>query len=74
MTEVRPDWRHVPSPARLAPDHPLYAEVLAAHDAALAAGEPLYRDPVTGNWAMTADSLAARGCCGTGCRHCPWAD
>lgn len=71
---MRDGWRHTPSAARLDPDHPRYAEVIAAHDAALAAGEALYRDPISGNWAMTADTLAARGCCETGCRHCPFVD
>lgn len=62
-----------PHPDRLAPDHPRRSEVLAAHAAALAAGEPLYRDPVTGLAVLTAAHLAARGrCCGNGCRHCPY--
>lgn len=73
MGPKRPGWRHTPSPHRLAPDHPLRAEILAAHDAALAAGEPTYLDPASGFRAMTADTLATRGCCDTGCRHCPWA-
>lgn len=70
----RPGWRHEPSPSRLAPDHPRWAEVLGAHDAALAAGRPTYVDPLSGYQVMTADTLSARGeCCDTGCRHCPWA-
>ena len=59
MGELRPGWRDTPAPSRLAPDHPLRAEILAAHAAALAAGDALYLDPLTGNWAMTADTLAA---------------
>ncbi|MBT8207493.1 MAG: hypothetical protein HKN07_04595 [Acidimicrobiia bacterium] len=48
-------------------------EVVAAHDAAVAAGEELYLDPETGLWAMTGPGLLARGyCCGSGCRHCPY--
>jgi uncharacterized protein (DUF2147 family) len=72
VTELRPGWRDSPAPSRLAPDHPLRAEILAAHAAALAAGEAMYQDPITGNWAMTAETLAARPCCGNLCRHCPW--
>lgn len=71
--DVRPGWRHAPSAARLAPDHPLRAEILAGHEAALATGEPTYVDPASGYQVLTADTLAARGtCCGSGCRHCPW--
>jgi hypothetical protein len=72
--ELRPGWREVPAPSRLAPGHPRRAEILAAHGAALAAGEAMYRDPVSGFMAMTAETLAARPCCGNLCRHCPWVD
>jgi hypothetical protein len=62
-----------PHPARLAPDHPRRAEVLATHAAALAAGDPGYPDPATGLFVLTAATLAARAeCCGNGCRHCPY--
>lgn len=45
----------------------------AAHNSALAAGEPFYQDPSTGLWVQTSAALLARGfCCGNGCRHCPW--
>ena len=44
-----------------------------AHDAAVAAGEPGYLDPVSGLFVMTSAYLLARGfCCGSGCRHCPY--
>jgi hypothetical protein len=47
--------------------------VLAAHEAALAAGEPGYLDPCSGLFVLTAAFLADRGtCCGQGCRHCPY--
>ena len=50
------------------PDH-----IRRLHDAAEARGEPLYRDPDTGLWVMTASQLRTRGyCCGNGCRHCPY--
>lgn len=50
-------------------------EVVARHDAAVAAGEPTYVDPATGYLVMTEATLAARGtCCGSGCRHCPYRD
>lgn len=62
-----------PHPSRFAPEHPRRADVLAAHEAAMAAGEALYRDPDSGLWVMTASFLSERGwCCGNGCRHCPY--
>jgi hypothetical protein len=46
---------------------------VAAHDAAVAAGEPGYDDPATGLFVFTAAYLKARGtCCDSGCRHCPY--
>lgn len=63
-----------PHPARLAPDHPDRAEILARHAAACAAGQAGYPDPATGLFVLTARFLAERGtCCGRGCRHCPYA-
>jgi hypothetical protein len=51
----------------------LSAEVMAAHDRAVAAGEPGYADPVSGLYVFTTRYLAARGtCCDSGCRHCPY--
>jgi len=62
-----------PHPARLPDDHPDRREVLAAHEAALAAGEAGYLDPGSGLFVLTARFLADRGtCCGQGCRHCPY--
>ncbi len=62
-----------PHPSRLAAGHPRRAEVLAAHAAALAAGDAFYSDPDTGLSVLTAGFLARRGtCCGRGCRHCPY--
>jgi hypothetical protein len=62
-----------PHPDRLAPDHPRRAEILAAHRAAVDAGEPGYLDPDTGLFVLTAAELLARGsCCDRGCRHCPY--
>jgi hypothetical protein len=62
-----------PHPSRLAPDHPLRGQILEAHAAAMAAGEPMYVDPASGYAAFTAAHLAARGwCCDKGCRHCPY--
>lgn len=51
----------------------LSAEIVAAHDAAVSAGEPGYIDPETGLFVLTAAYLAERGfCCEQGCRHCPY--
>lgn len=62
-----------PHPDRLAPDHPGRAAILAAHRAAIDAGEPGYLDPSTGLFVLTAAELLARGhCCERGCRHCPY--
>ncbi len=64
-----------PHPSRLADDAPGRARVLAAHAAALAAGEAGYLDPGSGLFVLTAGFLAGRGtCCGRGCRHCPYVD
>ena len=64
---------HEPHPSRLAPDHPHRAEILAAHAAAVAAGEPGYLDPVSGLFVLTAATHLERGsCCDQGCRHCPY--
>ncbi|MTV25788.1 hypothetical protein FTX61_10255 [Nitriliruptoraceae bacterium ZYF776] len=60
--------------SRLAPDHPRYAEILAAHDRAVDRGEPGYLDPATGFFVFTSQSHWERGtCCDSGCRHCPYA-
>jgi hypothetical protein len=62
-----------PHPARLAPDHPSRARIMAAHRAALLAGRPGYSDPDTGLFVLTAATLASQGsCCHNGCRHCPY--
>jgi hypothetical protein len=52
---------------------PHRADILAAHRAALDAGDAGYVDPVSGLFVLTAAFLARRGeCCGRGCRHCPY--
>ncbi len=62
-----------PHPSRLPLEHPERERILAAHAAALAAGEAGYRDPATGLFVLTAGFLARRGtCCDQGCRHCPY--
>jgi hypothetical protein len=62
-----------PDERRLSVDHPRRAEILAAHSAALDAGEDAYVDPSSGLLVFTAGYLVARGtCCDTGCRHCPY--
>ncbi len=68
-----PDHIARPHPDRLAPDHPQYDEVIAAHTAAVVADVDGYIDPVSGYWVFTARYLDERGhCCDMGCRHCPW--
>ena len=62
-----------PHSTRLAPDHPLREQILAAHEAALDAGDDGYLDPACGLFVLTAGLLARRGtCCQRGCRHCPY--
>ncbi len=62
-----------PHSSRLSSDHPRRAEILAAHQAAMAAGQPGYADPETGLYVMTAAHLLGRSvCCQSGCRHCPY--
>lgn len=62
-----------PHESRLPADAPQRAQMLAAHEAAIAAGEAGYADPLTGMYVFTAAYLADRGtCCLRGCRHCPF--
>jgi hypothetical protein len=62
-----------PHPSRLDPARPDRAAILAAHEAAMAAGEDGYLDPSTGLFVFTAKYHADRGsCCDSGCRHCPY--
>jgi hypothetical protein len=49
------------------------AQIVRAHEQAIAAGEPGYLDPETGFFVFTAEALREKGaCCESGCRHCPW--
>eukprot|EP00947_MAST-08B_sp_MAST-8B-sp1_P003082 g3082.t1 len=48
-------------------------DIWAIHEAACAAGEDGYMDPVSGLFVFTALAAERRGkCCGSGCRHCPF--
>ena len=50
-----------------------YELILAAHLAALEANAAGYKDPKSGAFVFTAQTLADRGyCCNSGCRHCPY--
>jgi hypothetical protein len=70
---LRDDYLNTPAPQRLSPQHPMRTEILAGHTAAVQAGRPTYRDPVSGLSVLTAAFLASRGyCCASGCRHCPF--
>lgn len=69
--EPIPEPLLTPHPERLSPAHPAYSAIMARHGEAVAAGRPLYEDPTTGLWVMTAASLWGRPCCNNGCRHCP---
>lgn len=70
-----PEDRRLPHPARLSPRRRDYDRVMAAHDAACAAGRVGYLDPGTRLFVLTVDELWARGsCCDSGCRHCPYVE
>lgn len=72
MARLRDDPM-VPLPSRFAPRHRSYEEAMARHTAAVEAGTPAYRDPVSGLAVFTAKFLADRGyCCSSACRHCPY--
>jgi hypothetical protein len=62
-----------PALSRLPLDAPRRTEIVAAHAAAVDAGEAGYLDPESGLYVLTASFLADRAtCCGRGCRHCPF--
>ena len=62
-----------PHPERLPLDDPDRATILAAHRAAVEAGEPGYLDPASGLFVITAAEHVRRGhCCANECRHCPY--
>lgn len=62
-----------PHSDRLGATAPGRSEILAAHRAALAAGDAGYLDPTSGLFVLTAATHLARGtCCDQGCRHCPY--
>ena len=66
-----PDHLVDPHPERLSPGSPGYEEICMRHRAAIEAGQPMYEDPSTGLWVMTAGTLWGRPCCNNRCRHCP---
>ena len=74
MVHLRDEYLEQPHVKRLSPRHPRFAEIMARHSEAVAAGDPCYEDPATGLSVFTAEFLAERGyCCDSGCRHCPFA-
>jgi uncharacterized protein DUF5522 len=73
VPQFRDQYLEDAHPRRLSRQHPLFAEITARHAAAVAEGEPSYRDPASGLSVFTAAFLADRGyCCESGCRHCPF--
>ena len=70
---MRPDALTRPHPSRFDSARPDPGAALAAHAAAVEAGDAGYLDPATGLFVLTAAYLAGRGwCCDNGCRHCPY--
>jgi Family of unknown function (DUF5522) len=54
-------------------DPSIEPECNRAHDAAVGRGQRFYLDPRTGLFVMTTLVLLENGgCCGSGCRHCPY--
>ena len=50
------------------------SRITQLHDEACHSGNATYLDPETGASVFTREALLARGrCCGSGCRHCPFA-
>ncbi|MHB8827326.1 MAG: DUF5522 domain-containing protein [Acidimicrobiales bacterium] len=65
----------LPHPSRLSPSDPNYAAIIATHEAAVRAGEQLYRDPATDLFVLTVLAHLERdSCCTQGCRHCPYVE
>jgi Family of unknown function (DUF5522) len=70
---MTPAQAEEPDSTHLDADQSRKEAILAAHAAAVAAGDAGYLDPETGLFVLTAATLAGRGeCCGQGCRHCPY--
>ncbi|HEY5439426.1 MAG TPA: DUF5522 domain-containing protein [Acidimicrobiales bacterium] len=64
-----------PHPSRCDPARSDYDAIIEAHERAVIAGEPSYRDPSTGLTVLTVATHLARGtCCDSGCRHCPYVE
>ncbi len=64
-----------PHPSRLDPADGHYEAIIVAHEAAVAAGQLLYRDPATGLSVLSVLAHLERGeCCARGCRHCPYVE
>ncbi|MEI8127648.1 MAG: DUF5522 domain-containing protein [Actinomycetota bacterium] len=62
-----------PHPSRCSPARADFELIVAAHEAAVRAGNANYRDPTTGLVVLTVSTHLARGsCCDSGCRHCPF--
>jgi hypothetical protein len=62
----------IPHPDRLDLSRPGAGAAIEAHEHAVEKGQPGYIDPGSGLYVMTAPYLWERGCCGRGCRHCPF--
>jgi len=63
----------LPHPTRLSPQRNDYAQIIAAHEKAVADNLEGYDDPTTGAFVLTVRTLEQRTfCCETGCRHCPF--
>lgn len=70
---LRTDWLTVPHRSRFRSKDRGYTEAMAAHAAAVEAGQGGYLDPTSRLFVLTAAFLAERGyCCDSGCRHCPY--
>ena len=73
-TELNNLLRQMPEAGFEEPDVPDIEDFDGLHEEACARGDHFYIDPKTGYMVMTKIKHEARGrCCGSGCRHCPFA-
>ena len=73
-TELNHLLRQMPEAGFEEPDVPDIEDFDGLHEEACARGDNFYIDPKSGYMVMTRVKHEARGrCCGSGCRHCPFA-
>lgn len=75
MTDTHKFNFPIPSPEKVNKRNKFYKEILKRHEEACLKDQNTYEDPETGFTVFTAYyHLKRRSCCGSGCRHCPFAE